>query len=134
MQKHSCLPSTVPPVDPVEEDSPHRVPNSWVVMFTAVTFNLEHPPCCPVGAKELPPGTTGGTERATGMGIGMGAGERIPMGYGSRGTEEEEDEVEGEGDGSVSRRDTGVDIEVGTRTGEMLGDGVGDPVLSTSFG
>jgi hypothetical protein len=117
-------------VDPVEDDSPHRVPNTWVVMFTGVMINLEFPPCCPVGATG-PPGTAGRTERETGMGIGMGTGERIPIGYGSRGTEEEEEEG---GDGSVSRRDIGVNIEVGTSTGETLGEGVDDPVMSTNFG
>ena len=65
-----------------------------------------------------------------GIGIEMGAGERIAVGYGSSGTEEEEGEL------SVSRRDigAGVDTEVGTSTGEMLGEGVDAPVMSSNFG
>ena len=68
-----------------------------------------------------------------GIGIEMGAGERIAVGYGSSGTEEEEEE---EGELSVSRRDigAGIDAEVGTSTGEMLGEGVDAPVMSSNFG
>ena len=67
-----------------------------------------------------------------GIGIEMGAGERIAVGYGSSGTEEEEEE----GELSVSRRDigAGIDAEVGTSTGEMLGEGVDAPVMSSNFG
>jgi hypothetical protein len=83
-----------------------------------------------------PPDAAGGTERGIGMGIGieMGAGERIAVGYGSSGTEEEEEEEEGEL--SASRRDigAGIDAEVGTSTGEMLGEGVDAPVMSSNFG
>lgn len=66
-----------------------------------------------------------------GIGIEMGAGERIAVGYGSSGTEEEE-----EGELSVSRREigAGVNTEVGTSTGEMLGEGVDAPVMSSNFG
>jgi hypothetical protein len=85
-----------------------------------------------------PPDAAGGTERGIGMGIGieMGAGERIAVGYGSSGTEEEEEEEEEEGELSASRRDigAGIDAEVGTSTGEMLGEGVDAPVMSSNFG